>query len=102
MGGGYREAWQAVHESDVRYVSDGAMISRFLRSLLYRKPGLPEAGVGHAWGITLLAHRMVIEDARFRAWRDGRTTTDAGDTLAAVRAAEKLFSHAGPPPNNYV
>ena len=62
--------------------------------MLFRKPGLPEAGVGHAWGVTLLVHRMVVEDARFRAWRAGRSETDTEDVLAAVRATETLVGHA--------
>jgi hypothetical protein len=94
LGGAYQEAWQAVDRSDVRYVSDGEMVSRFLRSVLFRKPGLPEAGVGHAWGVTLLVQRMVVEDARFRALRAGRQATEAADVLAAIRATETLVGHA--------
>jgi hypothetical protein len=94
MGGRYVEAWQAIRQSPVAFASDGDVISRYLRSVLFRKPGLPEGGVGHAWGVTLLAHRMVIEDARFRAWRAGRQETTAADVLAAVRATEVLVGHA--------
>jgi hypothetical protein len=94
MGGGYQEAWQAIRQAPVQYVSDGAMVSRFLRSVFFRKPGLPEGGVGHAWGVTLLVHRMVVEDARFRAWRAARGETTPEDVLAAVRATEALVGHS--------
>lgn len=87
-------AWQAVRDADIRLVDDGEMMSRFLRSVLFRKPGLPEAGIGHAWGVTLLVHRLAADDARHRALRAGRNETDATDVLAAIRATETLVGHA--------
>lgn len=95
MGGRARQAWTLVRSQFVRFQSDHAMISRYLQSVYFRKPGLPESGIGFAWGTTLLAYRMIVEDARFRAWRAGRSETLPEDVLSAIRATEALVGHAG-------
>lgn len=95
LGGGYGRAWEVVRLGPVAFQNVGDTLQRYLRTMLFRKAGLVggAAGAGFPWGTVVLAYRMVVADAQFRAWLEQRPTTNEADLIAAVRAVEHLLGH---------
>jgi hypothetical protein len=93
MGGGYWQAWDAETQGRVRFEPAHEMLSRYLRTVLFRKRALEKAGVGLPWGTALLAYRMVKADACFRAGQAKRDVTDEDDLIEAMRAVDLLIGH---------
>ena len=73
--------------------TDGDLVTRFLRQVLFRLIDLAEIGVvGHIHRVVWIG-RAIHHLARFCAASDGRTEIIDEDVESAVEAAEKAFMH---------
>ncbi|MBC7546027.1 MAG: hypothetical protein H7338_25140 [Candidatus Sericytochromatia bacterium] len=93
LGGGRWEAWQAGQGRSLGAHLDEALLTRFLRTLLFRKIGLRQMGAAYLWGLIVWAHRVWHRDALYRAETDG-LPPDHAVQLGTARRIELLHEHS--------
>ncbi|MBC7543028.1 MAG: hypothetical protein H7338_09885, partial [Candidatus Sericytochromatia bacterium] len=93
LGGGHYTAWMAGAGDETASWLDEALLTRYLRAVLFRKPGLAEAGLAFVWGVVMLAAGLWVRDTTFRARQAGRVP-DGAMQLETARLLDLTLLHS--------
>lgn len=91
LGGGDPEAWHFGEGRSLTGVRDEALLTRYLREVLYRKRRL-ETGVAFQWGLLAWILRVFERDVQWRAHRQDRPL-DRDLQIESVAAVDKAVLH---------
>ncbi|MBC7542053.1 MAG: hypothetical protein H7338_04910 [Candidatus Sericytochromatia bacterium] len=89
------QAWQGLELHPVTFSGDWEMLSRYLRTVLFRKHGLygNHRSIALPWATTLLAYRLVTAYTVWHAGQEHRLAINEGDLIAAIKATEQMLAH---------
>ncbi len=93
LGGGRRVAWDASRHRQLGPALDDALLTRYLRTILFRKTGLTVMGVAFLWAMTTWVYRLWQSDTLYRSDVDG-VPPDQALQLGTVRRIEMAHLHS--------
>ena len=93
MGGGRREAWEIGRGRTLGPALDVAMLTRYLRTVLFRKLGMSRMGAIYPWAMTNWINRLWHRETLYRAQMDG-VPVGHDLQLGTARRMELLHLHS--------
>jgi hypothetical protein len=93
FGGWLRTHWQISRTGSLGLDRDDELATRYLRTVLFRKPGLGVGGVAFTWGVTAWIAALYDRQTLYQARRD-KVTADRTLQLDTARRLDHLLLNA--------